>query len=446
MKRILLFTFSFLFLLTLSFFYNVKPALAACIFSINDTSIAPGDSFTVTINADPGTAWNINFLPQGNTIPVTTNNSGVGTYTRTGNESGQINVRVIPARGAACSPASGIGVSVSTQNPSNNTGNNVKYKIIGGGTNQQCQAATDGTMTKAECENILNSGRYNLIPPSAQGRAAYCDGPDSSGTYSSYSACEAAKNRQYPAATLSPSPTIIPPVSSIKCLNTSAPFCLTNQGCNSGDSCQIFNCRENDGVYRCLSPSTQCTDSDLTDKDRCLSNKPCDEGFSRCTQYACRYVSAISGTDMANIPNDWDIANYNLICTKDIMGAPDNPSPPPPPCIRGLDKDGKNTTDKDSIVNCKAVDTGLGLEIGTDPQSFIKNLFGLILSISGGIAVLLIIYSGYQLINSQGNPEKLEAARQQLLSAIIGLLFIIFSLVILQTIGVDILRIPGFRP
>jgi len=42
------------------------------------------------------------------------------------------------------------------------------------------------------------------------------------------------------------------------------------------------------------------------------------------------------------------------------------------------------------------------------------------------------------------HPEALKDARDQLISAIIGLIFIIFSLVILQIIGVDILRIPGF--
>ena len=45
---------------------------------------------------------------------------------------------------------------------------------------------------------------------------------------------------------------------------------------------------------------------------------------------------------------------------------------------------------------------------------------------------------------SQGNPEQVKGAREQLTAAIIGLLFIIFSLVILQVIGFNILRIPGF--
>jgi len=106
---------------------------------------------------------------------------------------------------------------------------------------------------------------------------------------------------------------------------------------------------------------------------------------------------------------------------------------PPPPCTGGLDDSG----------NCPKVKTALGT-IETDPAGFIKSIFSLILGLSGGIALLLIIYSGYQLMASRGEPEALKTARDQLIAAIIGLIFIIFSLVILQIIGVDVLRIPGF--
>lgn len=77
------------------------------------------------------------------------------------------------------------------------------------------------------------------------------------------------------------------------------------------------------------------------------------------------------------------------------------------------------------------------------PADFVTRIFGILLSLAGGIALILIMISGYRLMASGGNPEKVQAAREQLTSAIIGLLFIIFSLSILQIIGVDILKIPG---
>lgn len=98
--------------------------------------------------------------------------------------------------------------------------------------------------------------------------------------------------------------------------------------------------------------------------------------------------------------------------------------------------------DKDS--RCLKVGTGLNISIGTTPLDLIKSIFSVVLSLSGGIAILLIILSGYRILASQGNPEALKGAREQLTAAIVGLLFIIFSLVILQIIGYDILNLPSF--
>lgn len=128
-------------------------------------------------------------------------------------------------------------------------------------------------------------------------------------------------------------------------------------------------------------------------------------------------------------------------CTNAATGQqnPDLSDGPPPPCGDEI----KNP--KGEVIKCAAVETALG-PIETDPAGFIKSIFSLLLGVSGGIAVILIIVSGYRLMASQGNPEQVQGAREMLTSAIVGLLFIIFSFVILQVIGVDILKIPGFSP
>lgn len=97
-------------------------------------------------------------------------------------------------------------------------------------------------------------------------------------------------------------------------------------------------------------------------------------------------------------------------------------------------------------TTCTSINTGLGFAISTDVASFTKDLVGIVLSIAGGIAILLIIISGYRIMVSQGNPENIKNAREQLTAAIVGLLFVIFSLVILQVIGVNILGLPGISP
>lgn len=91
-------------------------------------------------------------------------------------------------------------------------------------------------------------------------------------------------------------------------------------------------------------------------------------------------------------------------------------------------------------------DTAIGTINVASGTDFVKSLFRIILSLAGGIALMLIIYSGYSLSLSRGNPEKAQGAKETLTSAIIGLVFIILSLTILQIIGVDVLQLPGFKP
>lgn len=62
--------------------------------------------------------------------------------------------------------------------------------------------------------------------------------------------------------------------------------------------------------------------------------------------------------------------------------------------------------------------------------------------IGGGIAFLLILYAGFQIITSQGVPEKIKAGRELITAALSGLLLIIFAVFILEFIGVDILGLP----
>lgn len=136
------------------------------------------------------------------------------------------------------------------------------------------------------------------------------------------------------------------------------------------------------------------------------------------------------------------------------------PTPILPPCIEGKDSSGKiiaiptlapgNTnaetikTALTQIKKCTKVDSALGA-ISTDPQGFILWLFRILLSISGGIALLAIIAAGYRYMTSQGNAEAVKAAQEQITSAIVGLLFLVFSMVMLQVIGVDIIQLPGLK-
>lgn len=91
-----------------------------------------------------------------------------------------------------------------------------------------------------------------------------------------------------------------------------------------------------------------------------------------------------------------------------------------------------------------AINTAIGCIDATDAGKFVGELFNLGIGISGGIAMLLILFGGFQILTSTGNPEKLNAGKELVGSAIAGLLMILFSTFLLKVIGVNILCIPGF--
>lgn len=93
-----------------------------------------------------------------------------------------------------------------------------------------------------------------------------------------------------------------------------------------------------------------------------------------------------------------------------------------------------STTDIDTAIGC----------IPTDFSSVLTQFFKLGAGIGGGIAFLLILFGGFQILTSAGNPEQLNAGRELVVSAISGLLMIVFSTFLLGVIGVDILGLPGF--
>lgn len=82
--------------------------------------------------------------------------------------------------------------------------------------------------------------------------------------------------------------------------------------------------------------------------------------------------------------------------------------------------------------------------LSSNPQDLVGTGLKYALGIAGVLALFLIILAGFQMMTSSGDPEKLASGRDLLVSSIIGLLIIIFSVVILQIIGVTILQIPGF--
>jgi hypothetical protein len=91
----------------------------------------------------------------------------------------------------------------------------------------------------------------------------------------------------------------------------------------------------------------------------------------------------------------------------------------------------------------KGVWTAVGC-IERDPQNIVQRFIEIGLGVGGGICLLMTLAAGFMITTSQGDPKQFNEAKDMITSAIVGLLFIIFSVFILQFIGVTVLQIPGF--
>lgn len=236
-------------------------------------------------------------------------------------------------------------------------------------------------------------------------------------------------NFQAHAANPTPTP-ICPPDQCTECNNTCG-------NCTGWDT--NLNCQEIHWVQPC-SPSCSITPVPTSSP---VSNPPpgvCPGECPVCPQYETWDASNRVCVETAV----YETVNYPPTCV---------PCPETSICYEGCGCNtpcNKNAQFQPGNLPCGTSGTFCSTAIGTiDASGFgglIKTLFSILLAVGGGLAVLLIIVSGYRLIISQGNPESVQNARNQLAAAVVGLLFIIFSLVILQAIGVDIIKIPGFGP
>lgn len=124
-------------------------------------------------------------------------------------------------------------------------------------------------------------------------------------------------------------------------------------------------------------------------------------------------------------------------------GGGGTPTPPPggtplptavptlsPSCITSSGDDGINTA-----IGCIPV---------SDSTIFTAFLLRWALGIGGGVALLLMSYAGIMISTSAGDPQKLQAGKELLTAAIAGLILLLFSVFVLELIGVRIFNLPGF--
>ena len=101
-------------------------------------------------------------------------------------------------------------------------------------------------------------------------------------------------------------------------------------------------------------------------------------------------------------------------------------------CTPGVETSGINTA-----LGCIKV-TGGGA--GND---LVKTILQIAIGLGGGLALALILYGVFIVTTSAGVPDKLKAGSEIITSAVIGLVFILLSVVLVNLIGINILGIPG---
>ena len=133
-----------------------------------------------------------------------------------------------------------------------------------------------------------------------------------------------------------------------------------------------------------------------------------------------------------------NVCNTGLTCNNNI-------------CIGNTSENGGAGSNVSSTkIECGSdSNPGINTAIGCVPIADQNALIGFFLKwgigIGGGIAFLLILFAGFQIMTSRGDPNRLKAGQELMTSAIAGLLLLIFSVVILRIIGFDILRITQFQ-
>jgi hypothetical protein len=131
-----------------------------------------------------------------------------------------------------------------------------------------------------------------------------------------------------------------------------------------------------------------------------------------------------------------DSCQTGLICVNGYCQ--DDPNSTIVPLPRGV----ANPAAGISALKGDCIDTAIGC-IPIEQQGMIEFILKWAIGIAGGIAFILIIIASFQIMTSQGDPKRLQAGKELLSSAIMGLILLIFSVFILRVIGVSILKIPG---
>lgn len=207
---------------------------------------------------------------------------------------------------------------------------------------------------------------------------------------------------------------------------------IANQGVVNPVAFADGSCPDSPGSeYICTIPQTTTSGGTTTNIKRCYRAGAQDAAEVKAaidkTAAAGAAAAAAAGAPAAGAPAPAKIVGfaYGVACSTKTGEAV------PPGTI------GNPTAGWDGFM------TAIGC-VPSKPDALVNSLIKYSSFAAGGIAFLLMLLASLQMITAEGNPESIKKAQEKFYSAIIGLLLIIFSVLLMQVIGVDILGLPGF--
>ncbi|MEK7616569.1 MAG: pilin [Patescibacteria group bacterium] len=199
--------------------------------------------------------------------------------------------------------------------------------------------------------------------------------------------------------------------------------CQAQPGCNDYQCIGLVAGRT---PGKCQNPANICSKENAL----CSIDANCQSGGAACSQYTCWTIGKGKQCRFGIQPTT---------TIKKVCKSKSDPGFDPNKHVDCALAGGISCGD----ANNPGFQTAIGC-IHTNPVELVKDFLKFGLGIGGGLAFLMMLLGVFQMLTSAGNPETLAAGKDRLTNAVIGLLFVIFSVLLLQIIGFGILDIPGF--
>lgn len=147
-----------------------------------------------------------------------------------------------------------------------------------------------------------------------------------------------------------------------------------------------------------------------------------------------------------SVPQNWESCRACLY--PDANSTPENNSTlliaPNPTISSALEPPTPKLGRHYTMIGCINTNIAGGFTEEGAAGNVVQRLLNILFSISGGVAFLYLLYGSFLVLTSQSEPEKLNRGKRTIYGSVVGIIFVILAVFIVNFIGNTLLRIPGF--